>query len=873
MMKFTGGVAVVLMLLALTVPSALATPLPEFDWAKKCQLEGVGGNLEPGDHPGVLPSVFTITCKVGGNDVTINKFFVNRLGINPDGSLAGAPNSDVKSVEIRLFIEGAEIYRGEAAVGVWPIPSTSFTPSFSAITVPADKTLRVEIRPTIAQEPQGGEFCTSVLLEGSENGKGAKTGFKRDPICEKIETDFKLVDFTSKVTEIARSNLNPSNTKRIHKFEVSLTIADKVTDPELNTTSIAISDASIGVTLTGKGNFAAGCIASVDLVHATGVSLIGGPQDATGWSGGGTLSFAIPANLLIPASIPDDGESSLSVDLDVIITLAATPMPQGCHQSTIGADVAVSVKFTATENATQTFDETVTANDAKEDKIFDSGFEGTTFGSWSFETLRDQKPLPIPTLGPSVVGEIQLTVTDEDSSNDDPVEIRAVEVTNEADCTAPGDIVNIQVRDEKSNILGAASGFGVISLTPVVVVADGDMGKSSSRTLEIVVTTADNPAPNTQCKLQLKVQLFGREGGNLFGGPPNRSLEPQQGISSESVSDVAWNNTELAFDPAAPSKLGPGGSVTLTIIPVGDAAKLIASVSGSVALTASFSPRTITLNVNLCGVTSITLDTQELFDLPTPFEAVGTPPTVTLGIKPDSDLDRLVQQAVTNALDLPSGATCPGISNLTFRGLNPPQFSVTVGFATAQSGLTVTDVLGRTIPVENIDLKATVTVRDDPNLESSENSCEPMPQGATVTISSLTLASGSTGTVEISVDTATVAEFHGTLVLDDPLGEVDADAVFEVTEVLSGDPTRYEVWAFRIEHFDIDEDGVAETVVEFEIALAPGAEPAAGVIFKLEGRAKATGVLGVYFARAPLLRDLTGKEMPVTVRPGSIHVQ
>jgi len=889
---FNSSLIAVLATLAFIATPALAqSPLPIFPWAGKCNLDGVGGDLEPGDNPAVLPSVFTITCTVGGNAVTINKFFVNRQGISPAGALlpGHAPNADILNIEISLFVDGTLFYRGTAPATAWPIPSTSFTPAFLGITIPAGKTFKVEIRPTIfpgpggtiPPTPTGGLFCTSVLLEGSEAGKGGKTGFLDDPKCENIEKDFKVVTLTAPtVAPIPASNLNPGNTKVIHAFAgVSLTIKDDVTTPELNTTGIIFSNASVTMTLTSTGTFVAGCVALVDLVDpSTGLSLIGGPQNAKTLPA--SLTFGIPAGLLIPGFIPDGGSSTLALSpIGVVITLAATPMPAGCDQSTIGVNVAITVKFDATENVKQMFGQTVTANDPVADNIFDSGFEKTEFGDWSFEFLRDQKPLPHVTLGPSVIGEIKLTATDEDCSNTDPVVIQAVEVTNVAPdpvviqavevtnvaptaCTAPGDIVNIQIRDGNGNILGASSSFGVIPLTPPVIVPDGNMGTPQSVTLEVVVTTADNPPPNPKCQLELQVKLLGFEGGNLFDGKAGRrSLDKPQGVTSATVSDLAQTETVNVAIGSLTLKLAtPTGNLVISVLrptPPGGPASYVEKLNGTMLCTSGI---TITI-----GQTTFTIPVSALFTI-----AGG----VAVGNNVNVPLVNVMLPSPARTISIPVNLNAAAAINAALAGVVPgltfdllQKFGTIVVNCSFPTAPVLTDIFGRPVP----NVKTTPGTITDP-LDSEQPPPPPLPETVVLSIGSLTLTQGSTGAVDISINAAVVAQLRGTVVLADPSGKADAQSIFEVTEISSADPRRYSLSSVRIRQVDLNKDGVLETLIEFELTLLPGTTPAAGTLLKLEGKATSPGLLTVTFAQAKVL-GLGGKEIPVTVRAGSIQVK
>jgi len=259
------GLMTIAVLVAFVAVPALAQQVPQPKLVDICTPDGVGGNLEPGDNPDVLPSVFTLICTDpnpgNGFGVVITKFLINWLPNNT------APFSDITDLQIRFFndVTGEKKWEGEvrdpSGLKGWPIPSTRFAgtgpfagqPFDKQVAFPDGGRLRVEIRPSISNSPKGGEFGVSIQLEGSEGGTidgtggakkvfhGFKTGFIDDPIKEEIESEFKKVEFKLEPHDVPPSNLNPGDTKTIRKFEVKIKIDDKATSPELNNTPLNIS--------------------------------------------------------------------------------------------------------------------------------------------------------------------------------------------------------------------------------------------------------------------------------------------------------------------------------------------------------------------------------------------------------------------------------------------------------------------------------------------------------------------------------------------------------------------------------------------------------------------------------------------------------
>jgi len=584
---FSISLSIVLVMLAFIAVKGVAQ-IPEGIGFEEALIDGVGGNLEPGDNPEVLHSVFTLLWRdkdendfgiPGANfGIVVTKFLINRLG--------NAPLSDVTGLQIRLFdaITGEKLYEGIVVDPLtWPIPSAELAPTFEGVTIPDNGGLAVEIRPFISNRPKGGTFGVSIQLEGSEGGtlldtggskkvfEGFKTGFIPDPILEVIEPEFKVVEAKGSVISIPASNLNPNNIKNIHKFEVSLLIDDKITTPELNNTPLKLGflqkDGKVVppfiFSLTGIGTFVPGCIAKVDIVdQQTNQSLIGGPQDATGWGSGKVLAFPLyPEDpklfpdlsdffyRFIPPFVPDDEKFNLNFSADVWILLAPPElMPPECDESTIGADIDIMINFGVIEagkmkEVAQEVKGILKVPDTIIDTIYNRAFEQKIINPWTFETL-DQKE--VEKLGPSTIAKTTLTVTDEDSSNDHPVWIPGVvvfdlspKVFNGQACPDPG-IVAVQVQDANGNTLGSAPGLGSRfeiwnpDGSPVIV-PDGDMGKPSEMVLMIKLITRDMPPPDLipGCKLVFAVELAEVEGKNEFSQvlvPPHFQI-PWQAIT------------------------------------------------------------------------------------------------------------------------------------------------------------------------------------------------------------------------------------------------------------------------------------------------------------------------------------------------------
>lgn len=475
-----------------------------------CASTSPAGDLDAGDNFNVLPSLFTtIWCDHPGavgsgfqdantSRIAITKFRVNRNNPNAPGA---APLGDVTDVEVRLIDPGVgPLYQGVARVRVWPVPSSSFSPAFTPVTITDNGELQVEIRLRISDRPVGGDIDLFIELEGSEDGTGFTTGFVFDPPFATIDPagTFALTSGTTPGPD----NLNPLDAESIFTFTVS--------DPvDLNTQAITINI----ISLKAQGTFMAGCVATVEVP-----GLIP-PQPAGGWPATGILRFNVPTGA--PRRIvPDNGTSTFNV---VVSLPGPSPMNVGCDFSTIGVDVDVNI----TENITIETPTTIptsgasfpTATDPAYDTIRDAGFEIPAV------------PRPFTPVGPlvgpasSTIYASTFTVADSDRNNLG-VTLDAVQIMNIAPlaappCRAPDDIASIVILDSNNNVIGTSTSFGRINLSdfggtpgnPVAVVDNGTL------TLQVQILTADWPPP-AACTFTMAIKTVETEGSNLYDPGP-----------------------------------------------------------------------------------------------------------------------------------------------------------------------------------------------------------------------------------------------------------------------------------------------------------------------------------------------------------------
>lgn len=914
-------------------PVVLNPPPGYAGWGfEQCTLDGVGGNLEPGDNPDVLPSVFTIVCQDQDDDdfgIIVNKFLVNKLQI---GDPATAPNSDITDLQIRFFNDVTGEKKWECTIhdpnglNNWPIPHTRCEGSgpfegqiFKGFLLPDEGKLRVEIRPSISNSPIGGNFGISIQVEGSEGDTkddtggakkefhGFKTGWLEDPIKESVEREFKLVDFQVEPIDVPASNLDPSDTKTVHKFKVDLWLDDKPTKPELNNTPLFIDNRAITFTLTGTGTFPAGCVVEVDIVdQQTNQSLIDGPRtsDDAGksinqWGAGGRLQFTAKPdwllNLLIPQFMPDDGDfhSSFSAEVRVHIAPPGT-IPAACgtvrsgeplqgrtpQDVTLDIDVKVKVTFTVTEKGknkevAQNITKWGIAPDSTQDYIFDRPLEEIAVGDWTFETL-DQKETE--KLDKSTVAKLTVTLTDRDSSNQDAVKIEQVEVLNitppQKTCPDPG-VTAIQIQDANHNVLGTGSGFGKIELRNPdgtgVILPDGDMDRPSSIELTIKLATRDDPPPDLPqgCKLMIKL-VFGVIEGKVV----------QQGVEGKAYT-IPLDMPEIRVP------------ITELLVDVQDL-QLQAGQLGEVPVTVNAFISEMTVGVVF---DHDKLDARKLFDV------VGVrgagPYVVTASDISDTDLDGdgARETLVIFTVKLPSGAT-PALGPIAFiRGraaeadvkdvLEELGVDMTVGVvippvtkpldcnqdgvpdvSPGEPAVCAFDIQGDLVP--SVVIATDPGIVRDPDPEESESTPRSSDL-AKITIGSLTLPLEAQGALPIWVEAASFwSELRATLVLD--ADEGDARAVFAVEEVVSADPKRYKLQSANIRHVDVDGDGALETIVEFVVKLVGPVGEVSDVVH-LIGTAKDPGFVRVFFLKGPTLLDGQGTIITVTATAGSIRVE